>query len=123
MSAVAIKRQQQLEEVISRLVAHIQTKYPFITTEVTYAPPDKVDAWVTLHGATDAEEWDEIRHFGHEITDSAWKQEGILVLIHAGDYRTPQSYPPLDQAAIDAAIGAYKRRQQSVQGIEQTVQE
>ncbi|MGI8588610.1 MAG: hypothetical protein ACR2M0_13130 [Chloroflexia bacterium] len=113
MSAVAIKGQQQVEQAISRLLAYIHGKYPTITTEVTYDPPDRVDAWVTLHGAADAQEWDEIRQFGCEITDPAWENEGILVLIHAGDYRTPQIYPPLDQAAFEAAIEGYKSLQKT----------
>jgi len=71
-----------VEQVVNRLIAALQNRYPFITMKVVYEPPDGVDAWVVLHGTTDADQWDEIRQFGHSVTDPASENEGVWVLIH-----------------------------------------
>jgi hypothetical protein len=112
MSAVVLNRQQQLDQILNQLVVALRDRYPHITPEIVYDPPDRVDAWVRLHGAADADEWDEVRHFAHDVSDAASDQAGVLILMHTGEYRNaPQTlYTPTDQATVEAAIAAYKRR-------------
>ena len=103
---------QRVERVVDRVIEVVRGKYPHITGEGVYDPPDRgVAAWVRLHGVEDADEFDEIRQFAHTVTDPAWDDEGILILIHTGGMRNPtRTGYPFNREAIAAAITAYKRR-------------
>ena len=48
MSALAIDHRQRIEHVVDQVLAAIQSRYPLITTEIVYNPPDEGDAWIIL---------------------------------------------------------------------------
>ena len=81
MSAVSFAHTERVEHVVNQLVSGFHSKYPHITLEVVYNPPDEGDAWIILNGTTDADELDEISDYGLSMRAAAFENEGILVLV------------------------------------------
>jgi len=80
MSVRSLHRQQRVEQIANQIAATLHDKYPHISTEIVYDPPDGVSAWVRVEGAQDLDELEEITDSVLPLEVELLEKEGILVL-------------------------------------------
>jgi hypothetical protein len=81
MSAVPIEHAERVEQLVRELTAELQERYPHVTAEVVYDPPDGADAWLMLPAGLPDDEADLIAQASISRRGAALERDGVLVLV------------------------------------------
>jgi hypothetical protein len=81
MSAIPLEHAQRVEKLVRELTAELRERYPQVTLEVVYNPPDGADAWLMLPAGLPDDEADEIAQVSVSRRGAALEHDGVLVLV------------------------------------------
>lgn len=81
MSAVPTDHTQRVEQIVRELAAQLRERYPQVTPEVVYNPPDGADAWLMLPADLPDDEADHIAQSSIAQRGAALEHDGVLVLV------------------------------------------
>ena len=81
MSAVPLEHAQRVEKLVRELTAELRGRYPRVTAEVVYNPPDGADAWLMLPADLPEDEAGEIAQMSVNRRGAALEDDGVLVLV------------------------------------------